>query len=268
MHVKRMLNVGKIRFVKPMRRGFMDRAPKRPEREGRDGENRDPSSRGLAVRSAIDPVPWDRRESGRSFTIMRSAWIAALMMAGIAIGCASTDTGPTPEQSLTVTGAACTAATGMTQSPECANEAAAAEEKTRLVMAVWKACPEANPCLKLRACENTEGMYELSPTLPTSEALEDKASAACAKAQEQDSSCQSLLADSQYARIYRRKIAGLHGCYEQCDFPRGLRRGGGEYGGALKRMIDCEQSCETLWSPAEGDCKQAQAALADSQTVK
>ena len=138
------------------------------------------------------------------------------------------------------------------------------QQKSALVMAVWRACPSAGPCEAIAnstpACQEERSLKSGSPQ------YEDAASK-CKEAFAADYSCKALQNDAEFQRQGRvvgecvDKVLSDPKCAlpDARDGPEGSKR----WNAAESREMACWDRC--LPSDADLDCKQAQAALADFQ---
>jgi hypothetical protein len=211
---------------------------------------------------------------------VRRIRLTALLLLSIA-GCAST---PTPPESANFVqpheitlDEACGNPTRFPVSQECLNATGyrygpLLQQKSNLVMAVWRACPLDDPCSVIRhgvggtpsragvgaapACQKADALFYKMVTAMTPPDPEwDSAERDCKKAQDEDYSCRALQADE----TYQRQQANI-GSEQDCTSKHCSKTLKG------KGWANCYQDCEVAWNePTDNDCQQAQATLADFQ---
>jgi hypothetical protein len=140
------------------------------------------------------------------------------LLANIEAGCGSTQTADTvPVKPHTVTIEACGSPTRFPVSPECMSMmdypyGPLLQQKSNLLMAVWRACPSADPCEPVRksapACQKMD-------TLKAGTAEFEDVRSKCVNAQSLDYSCHALRSDPEVK--LRTQTAG--NCMEKCPAP-------------------------------------------------
>lgn len=203
---------------------------------------------------------------------MRRIRLTVLLLAGIVAGCASAQTTSNSAQPHTVTIDEACGTPPLWPVPQKCVEMLGypygplAQRKSDLLMAVWRACPSADPCTPV--INSTPACQELSNLKYGSPRYQDAASE-CGKAQDGDYTCNTVKKDPEYRH---RDFATIE-CIEKndrdpaCAYPAGAPPAGGperkRWNAADQRALACEDRC---WpQDADPDCKQAQTALADFQ---
>jgi len=178
--------------------------------------------------------------------------LKVLLLVSIAAGCASTRTEPESANFVqpheVTTEDACGTPFRWPLSRECVNtlslglnqaQIALLQHKSDLMMAVWRACPSADPCKAVS--DATPACHPLTDT--------DQSLKACREAHEADYSCRALENDPIYAQENR----AVGNCLNKCPSAQVSVIGG------------CFDRCLDLEYPGRAECSQAQTNLADFQ---
>ena len=196
---------------------------------------------------------------------MRLLRVEVILLAIVEIGCASNQTVPRPSQPhpQTVTAdKACGNPTRFPVSKGCVNVIGSPygsllQQKSDLVMDVWRYCPSSNPCLRLDACRKLTGIDSGSPEL-------NAQLTNCMRAQQNNYSCSSLQKDPEYVRQQQTTDECLKKMIDDRSCFPGQRHHPGSR--AWKSEVAHQKACWDRCLPDESMvavCTHAQAALAD-----
>ena len=191
---------------------------------------------------------------------LRARWFVVGIMLTL-IGCASTTPPSAPSVAKSTMDEACGDPVRWPVSRECVNllgpRGSLFQEKSDLVMALWRACPTAAPCGNFEACKKLQSLK-----VGTKEYESQRA--ACKSAQMADYSCSALQRDLEFQRQGRvaseclKNVAKDASCNVEKQH---LRVGSKRWKKASAERIACYERC--LPGDSTSDCKQAQAHLAN-----
>lgn len=194
-----------------------------------------------------------------------------LLLAGFVAGCGSTQTAPDSnyaEPHKVTIDEACGTPQRWPISQECLNmlslginqsQIALLQQKSDLLMAVWRSCPSASPCKAV-----SDATLACHP-------LTDQSRKACREAQEADYSCRALENDP----IYAQRNHAVSKCMKQmfndpacADPDPNEKEGSKAWVAALNRSEGCWDRCfrvaPTIYGSDDNtECSQARAELAD-----
>jgi hypothetical protein len=177
--------------------------------------------------------------------------LALVLFVGIAAGCASKQTTSDPDfaQPHPVTlDQACGNPTRFPVSQECVSMmeypyGSLLQQKSDLLMAVWRACPSDNPCMPVLS--STPACRDLESLKPGTTEYKN-AGSSCLVAQTQDYSCSRFHNDPEV----KLRAEAVSNCVNKCPSAPESAFG------------DCFDRCFDFEYPAQVECSRAQASLA------